>query len=149
MIELTQRPIDIPSVLSAVQSPAAGAVVLFLGTVREFTGTAQTEFLEYTAFPEMAVVQMQQLEQEARAQFPLIEMQLVHRTGRLDLGEVSVAVAVSAAHRAPAFAAGQWLIDSLKQRVPIWKKEHYTNGTEEWQHPGVQPPDSPVPDAAP
>ena len=137
MIELTQQPIDTEAVLSRVQSPAAGAVVLFLGTVREFTGDAHTRFLEYSAFPDMALAQLQQLEQEACALFPLVHVHLVHRTGRLELGEVSVAVAVSSAHRAAAFAAGQWLIDNLKQRVPIWKKEHYADGREEWQHPGL------------
>jgi len=149
VIELTLQPIDIQSVLNAVQSPAAGAVVLFLGTVREFTGDAQTQFLEYTAFPDMALAQMQQLEQEACAQFPVVAVRLVHRTGRLELGEVSVAVAVSAAHRAAAFAAGQWLIDNLKLRVPIWKKEHYTDGKEEWQHPGMQATGNPSVEAAP
>jgi len=137
MIELTEQPIEVHSVLESVRSPAAGAVVLFLGTVREFTGAAQTQYLEYTAFADMAMAQLQQLEQEARALFPLVETCLVHRTGRLDLGEVSVAVGVSSAHRAAAFAAGQWIMDQLKQRVPIWKKEHYADGREEWQHPGM------------
>lgn len=148
MIELTQQPIDTEAVLSRVQSPAAGAVVLFLGTVREFTGDAHTRFLEYSAFPDMALAQLQQLEQEACALFPLVHVHLVHRTGRLELGEVSVAVAVSSAHRAAAFAAGQWLIDNLKQRVPIWKKEHYADGREEWQHPGLGLTHGHTPEAA-
>jgi molybdopterin synthase catalytic subunit len=137
MIELTERPIDVNAVLTSVRSPAAGAVVLFLGTVREFTGDAHTQYLEYTAFADMALAQLQQLERESRALYPLVETCLVHRTGRLELGEVSVAVAVSSAHRAAAFTAGQWIMDQLKQRVPIWKKEHYVDGREEWQHPGM------------
>lgn len=148
MIELTQQPIDTEAVLSRVRSPAAGAVVLFLGTVREFTADVHTHFLEYSAFPEMALTQLQQLEQEACALFPLVCIDLVHRTGRLDPGEVSVAVAVSSAHRAAAFAAGQWLIDNLKHRVPIWKKEHYADGREEWQHPGMGLDHSPAPETA-
>lgn len=148
MIELTQQPIDTKAVLSAVRSPAAGAVVLFLGTVREFTGDAHTHFLEYSVFPEMALAQLQQLEQEACAMFPLVDVHLVHRTGRLEPGEVSVAVAVSSAHRAAAFTAGQWLIDNLKQRVPIWKKEHYADGREEWQHPGMGLAQGHTPEAA-
>lgn len=147
MIELTQQPIDTETVLSRVQSPAAGAVVLFLGTVREFTGEAHTHFLEYSAFSEMALAQLQQLEQEARALCPLVHVHLVHRIGRLEPGEVSVAVAVSSAHRAAAFTAGQWLIDNLKQRVPIWKKEHYADGREEWQHPGMGIAHGPAPEA--
>jgi molybdopterin synthase catalytic subunit len=137
LIELTDQPIDVQTVVTGVQSPAAGAVVLFLGTVREFTGGVQTQFLEYTAYPDMALAQLQLLEQEARERFALMDLRMVHRTGRLELGEVSVAIAVSTAHRAAAFAAGQWLIDNLKQRVPIWKKEHYADGREEWQHPGM------------
>jgi len=148
VIELTQQPIDTETVLCTVRSPAAGAVVLFLGTVREITGDAHTHFLEYSAFPEMALAQLQQLEQEACALFPLIHVHLVHRTGRLDPGEVSVAVAVSSAHRAAAFTAGQWLIDNLKQRVPIWKKEHYADGRDEWQHPGMGLTAGPAPEAA-
>lgn len=148
MIELTQQPIDTEAVLSAVRSPAAGAVVLFLGTVREFTGDAHTHFLEYSAFPEMALEQLQQLEQEACALFPLVHVHLVHRTGRLELGALSVAVAVSSAHRAAAFGAAQWLMDNLKQRVPIWKKEHYVDGREEWQHPGIGLAHRSAPEAA-
>jgi molybdopterin synthase catalytic subunit len=137
VITLTEHPIDMEQVTDSVRSPAAGAVVLFLGTVREFTHGTQTRFLEYSAYPAMALAQLQELRQEAVSRFHLVGASVVHRTGRLELGEVSVAVAVSAAHRAEAFAAGQWLMDELKRRVPIWKKEHYADGREEWQHPGV------------
>lgn len=136
MIELTDQPIDMQTVTDSVRSTLAGAVVLFLGTVREFTDEAQTAFLEYAAYPQMAVIQLQQLCTEAQTRYGLIGVSVVHRTGRLAPGEVSVAVAVSAPHRGQAFSAGQWLMDELKQRVPIWKKEHYADGREEWQHPG-------------
>lgn len=109
--------------------------MLFLGTVREFTGDVQTSSLEYEAYPAMAVQALTELETEARQRWPLIGVSMVHRTGHLDLGDVAVAVAVSSAHRTPAFEAGQWLIDTLKQRVPIWKQERYADGQTEWVHP--------------
>lgn len=135
MIELTTQPIDFTLVTDSVRTHAAGAVVLFMGTVREFTGDAQTSSLEYEAYPSMALQAMQQLETEAREKWPLHKVSMVHRTGHLDLGEIAVAVAVSAGHRKEAFEAGQWLIDALKERVPIWKKERYANGSTEWVHP--------------
>lgn len=138
MIELTTKPIDFHAVTESVRHNSAGTVVSFLGTVREFTQGVQTEFLEYEAFAEMALASMQQLEQEVRDRFVVVNVAIVHRTGRMELGDVSVAIAVSSPHRAQAFEAARWLIDTLKERVPIWKKEHYADGREEWQHP-VQP----------
>lgn len=135
MVELTQQPIDFASLTESVRSHQAGAVVLFLGTVREFTGEARTAWLEYEAFPEMAVAALQRLEVEARQRFSVIELAMSHRYGRLALGDIAVAVAVSSPHRATAFEAGRWLIDTLKETVPIWKKEHYADGATEWLHP--------------
>lgn len=135
MFELTDHPIDFAAVTQSVRSNNAGAVVLFMGTVREFTGEAHTSSLEYDAYPQMALQAMEQLEQEARHRWPLVEVNLTHRTGHLELGEIAVAVAVSAGHRAEAFEAGRWLIDTLKERVPIWKKEQYVDGSTEWVHP--------------
>lgn len=147
MIELTNQPLDFHSLSEFVRSDAAGAVVVFLGTVREFTRGVQTQALEYTAYHEMARQSLQQLETEVRQKFPVIEVGILHRVGALKLGDVSVAIAVSTPHRAEAFAAGQWLIDTLKLRVPIWKKECFSDGREEWQHPGIPsnslPPDLP------
>jgi molybdopterin synthase catalytic subunit len=147
VIELTQQPIDFSALTESVRSHQAGAVVLFLGTVREFTGEAHTEWLEYEAFPEMATAALQKLEADVRHRFHVTDAAISHRYGRLELGEVAVAVAVSAPHRAQAFEAGRWLIDTLKECVPIWKKEHYTGGATEWLHPevdtgGVSQPDS-------
>ena len=139
MIELTTEPIDTNRVLAAAGSPAAGAVVLFLGTVRAVTEGRETAALDYECYPEMAERKLAELESSARARWPVINCVLVHRLGRLEPGEVSVAVAVSTPHRAEAFAAGQWLIDSLKQVVPIWKKENFADGTTEWVHPGLDP----------
>ena len=137
MVTITTGRIDVAAVLDSVQSTRAGAVVLFLGTAREFTGERRTASLEYECYGEMAEKKMAELEAEARRQWPLVGCTLVHRIGPVPLGEASVAVAVSSPHRAEAFAAGQWLIDTLKQVVPIWKKEHWTAGTSQWVHPGM------------
>lgn len=139
MIDLTEQSIDFNLLTESVRDDAAGAVVLFLGTVREFTKGVQTNWLEYEAYPEMAAASMAQLEVEVRQKFPVIGVAMSHRIGALQLGDVSVAIAVSAPHRAQAFDAGRWLIDSLKERVPIWKKEHFSDGSEEWQHPEMAP----------
>jgi molybdopterin synthase catalytic subunit len=134
---LTDQPIDTAALLAAVNSPQAGAVVLFLGTVREFTGERRTLALNYECYPEMAERKLAELETEARRRWTLVECAIVHRLGRLELAEISVAVAVSSAHRAVAFEAGQWLIDTLKEVVPIWKQELWADGTTEWVHPGA------------
>lgn len=138
MIELITTPIDTDAVLRRVASPEAGAVVLFLGTTRRYTGGRETESLDYECFAEMARDKMAELEAEARRRWPLVECVLVHRVGHLEIGEASVAVAVSTAHRQAAFEAGQWLIDTLKQVVPIWKKENWTDGDGQWVHPGLE-----------
>jgi molybdopterin synthase catalytic subunit len=138
MIKITAEPIDYVAVTDLVRSPLAGAVCTFLGTVREFTGDRRTVALAYESYPEMALKKMAELEEEARGRWPVIELALVHRVGNLELGEVSVAVAVSCPHRHESFEACRWLIDSLKQVVPIWKKEIWADGNEEWVHPGPQ-----------
>lgn len=135
MIELTSSPIDTTAILASVQTTSAGASVLFVGSVRERTGDQITASLEYEAYESMALQAMGDLLDEAREKWPLLKASIVHRVGHLQLGEVAVAVAVSSAHRQPSFEAGQWLIDELKQRVPIWKKENYANGQTEWVHP--------------
>ncbi|MFN9225273.1 MAG: molybdenum cofactor biosynthesis protein MoaE [Planctomyces sp.] len=137
VIHLTDQPLDYTAITESVRDPAAGAVVLFLGTVREFTAGQQTEHLEYEAYREMAESSLKQLADEASARFPIVKTAIVHRLGALQLSDVAVAIAVSTPHRAQAFAAGQWLIDTLKQRVPIWKREHYTDGRVLWQHPAA------------
>ncbi len=135
MIQLTREPIDTAHLLQLVTKPAAGAVVLFLGTVREFTNGRQTVALDYEGYPEMAEKKLAELELQAREKWPLVECAIVHRLGRLELAEASVAVAVSSPHRQVAFDAGKWLIDTLKDVVPIWKKEHWADGQTEWVHP--------------
>ena len=132
MIELTDAPIDHAAITESVRSPRSGAVVLFLGTVREMTAGRQTLRLGYDAYPEMAEAQMAKLEAQARDRWPIDAVSIVHRRGLLELGEISVAVAVASPHRADAFEAARWLIDELKQVVPIWKQEHWADGTTEW-----------------
>lgn len=137
MVTLTNNEIDHAALTEAVRSHQAGAVILFLGTVREMTGDKQTVALDYDAYPEMAEAKMAELESEAREKWPVIEARIAHRLGHLELGDVSVAVAVSAPHRDQAFEAGRYLIDELKVRVPVWKKENWADGSTEWVHPGA------------
>lgn len=137
MIELTREPIDSSKLLALVTRPEAGAVVLFLGTVRELTQGRRTVALDYDAYPEMAERKLAELEAEARRRWPIVECALVHRLGHLELAEASVAVAVSTPHRNDAFEAGRWLIDTLKEVVPIWKQENWEDGTSAWVHPGT------------
>jgi molybdopterin synthase catalytic subunit len=138
MIELSDKLIDVATVLDRVQSSAAGAVVLFLGTTREMTAGRRTQSLEYECYPEMARKKLAELEADARRRWPVTECAIVHRLGCLELGEASVAVAVSTAHREDAFAAAKWLIDTIKEEVPIWKCENWADGTTEWVHPKAE-----------
>ena len=101
---------------------------------------AQTSLLEYEGYAPMAQEVLGELENEARRRWPLVDCAIVHRLGELAVGEPSVAIAASAAHREPAFEAAQWLIDRIKQVVPIWKKEHWADGTSQWVHPGLDRP---------
>ncbi len=137
MIQLTHDTIDFAALTESVRSRQAGAVVLFLGTVREMTQGRQTVALDYEAYPQMAAAKLRELEVEARSRWPVIEAAIVHRLGHLELGDVSVAVAVSCPHRHQAFDAGRFLIDRLKEVVPIWKKENWSDGSTEWVHPGA------------
>jgi len=145
MIQLTHEPIDTQQVLQQVASPRAGAVVLFLGTTRQFTDDRETAALDYECYPQMAEKKLAELEASARQRWPIVGCSIVHRLGHLEPGEASVVVAVSTAHRQDAFAAGNWLIDTLKEVVPIWKKENWADGTSDWVHPGTSgkaPPDT-------
>ncbi len=140
MIQLTSEPIDVTAVLDAARSPKAGAVVLFLGTVREFTAhelpdERLTRSLDYDAYRPMAEKKLAALATEARQKWELITCVVVHRLGHLRIGEVSVAIAAASAHREAAFEAGKWLIDQIKLVVPIWKKETFDDGTDQWVHP--------------
>ncbi len=137
MIRLTQDEIDYTELTESVRSPSAGAVVLFLGTVREMTDGRETLALDYDAYQEMALAKLAEIDAEASDKWPLVATAIVHRLGHLEVGEISVAIAVSSAHRNEAFEAGRHMIERLKQCVPIWKKENWGDGSTEWVHPGV------------
>jgi MoaE-MoaD fusion protein len=135
MAELTVEPIDLGRLIARVADPGAGAIATFLGTVRNVARGREVLWLDYEAFDEMAVLELERVARTVTEQHGCIRTAIVHRTGRLEVGEASVAVAVSAAHRAAALTACQQAIDTLKQTVPIWKKERYADG-EEWVSQG-------------
>jgi molybdopterin synthase catalytic subunit len=137
MIRLTREPIDYHALTEQVRRGNCGAVVLFLGTVRDLTGERVTVALDYEACPAMAEKKMTEIEADTRRQWPVGEIVLEHRLGHLDIGDISVAVAVSCPHRAQAFEACRYAIDRLKELVPIWKKENWADGSTEWVHPGA------------
>jgi molybdopterin synthase catalytic subunit len=129
VIELTDRPLSEQAVADAVGDPAAGGLVLFSGVVRDQTGGRRVKFLEYEAHAPMAVAKMRDIAAELRARWPdVCRVAILHRVGRLEIGESSVLIAVSSPHRAQAFEACRFAIDTLKERVPIWKKEHFEDG---------------------
>jgi molybdopterin synthase catalytic subunit len=129
--QVTPEPLDPLRAAALVRRDEAGAVVLFLGVVRDRNLGRRVLYLEYDAYPEMAEQVMRQLAEEAMRRWPVSDVAVLHRTGRLEVGETSLVVAVSSPHRAEAFAAAHWLVDRLKERVPIWKKEVFEGG-EEW-----------------
>ncbi len=137
MFALTHDPIDHHALTESVRRDGCGAVVLFLGTVRDLTGEQVTVFLDYEAYPPMAEKKLSEIEAEVRRRWPVGEVAMVHRLGRLEVGEVSVAVAVSTPHRADAFEACRYAIDTLKELVPIWKKENAPDGSSSWIEGGT------------
>jgi molybdopterin synthase catalytic subunit len=126
--EVTERPIDVGRVIAAAGDPGAGAIATFLGTTRRENAGRRVTRLRYEAHTSMAVREMRRLGEDARRRWDLTGVAMVHRIGVVELGEVSVAIAASAPHRAEAFEACRWLIDRLKEVVPIWKQEHYEGG---------------------
>jgi molybdopterin synthase catalytic subunit len=137
VIQLTDDPIDAAAAVDAVRSPSVGAVVVFLGTVRGTTDGRETDSLDYECYPEMAKKKLTELETEAQQRWPLVACAIIHRLGQLRVGEASVAVAAGSPHRREAFETAEWLIDRIKQVVPIWKKENYADGTSDWVHPSA------------
>ena len=132
MAELVRGPIDVAALLAAAARPDCGGIAVFLGTTRAEEGGRTVARLEYEAYERMALDALARLEREALARFAVARCALVHRLGEVPAAEASVAVVVSAAHRAPALEACRWLIDELKRRAPIWKKEHFAGGGEAW-----------------
>lgn len=125
---LVRQPIDGAAIAVAIKEPADGAVVVFDGIVRNQTRGRRTLYLDYTSYEPMALQHMEQLAQQALTSYAVRAVWLVHRLGRLQIGDTSVFIAVASAHRAAAFDACHWLIDRLKKTVPIWKKEYFEDG---------------------
>lgn len=139
---LTDRPIDVAALVARVQAPGRGAIVLFLGTVRDHHAGRDVSSLEYSSYAAMAEAECARIVGEAEERWP-VQLAVVHRVGPLAIGEVAVGVAAGSAHRDGAFDAARWVIEQLKRRVPIWKREHYADGSVAWVDPtapeGVHP----------
>ena len=127
-IELTRERIDAEGIVAAMKAGEDGAVIVFDGIVRNNTRGRKALFLDSEAYEAMALTQMQALAAEAEAKFGVRDVSIVHRLGRLEAGETSVLIVVASAHRAAAFDASRWVIDTLKKTVPIWKKEYFADG---------------------
>ncbi len=127
-VSIVDRPIEAEAVIGEMKQPEDGAVAVFEGIVRDHSRGRRTLYLEYEAYRPMALSEMETLAEHALERFPVREVALVHRLGRLESGETSVLIAVASAHRAAAFDACRWLIDTLKKTVPIWKKEYFEDG---------------------
>jgi MoaE-MoaD fusion protein len=127
-VKMVRERIDTQAVVGRLKQPADGAAVIFEGVVRDNTRGRRTLYLDYEAYEAMALKQMDSLAVEARLRFAVRGVSIVHRLGRLEIGETSVLIVVAAAHRGAAFEACRWIIDTLKKTVPIWKKEYFADG---------------------
>lgn len=131
MIKITDKSIDVQKVINTASSLGAGAVNVFIGTVRDNANGKNVVWLEYEAYESMAVAEIRKIIDDASHRWHLLGWAVSHRIGTLKPGEVSVVVAVSSPHRRESFEACQYIIDTLKEKAPIWKKEHFQDG-EEW-----------------
>jgi molybdopterin synthase catalytic subunit len=147
---LVDREIDLGAVIGEVQRTANGATVLFVGTVREVNDGRAVDGMEYTAYRGMAARELDAIVRETMERFETHDVVVEHRLGELALGDVSVAIAVAHAHRGAAYDASRYVIEQLKRRVPIWKLEHYADGTREWVGAdGSRPANVPLSSGAP
>ena len=140
LFEITAVPISVDEVNRRVTSPAAGAVVTFTGIVRSTNQGRQVRYLEYEAYSEMAEAVLAQIGDEVKARWEVEAVAIVHRTGRLEIGEASVIIAVASGHRQGAFEAGRYAIDRITEIVPVWKKEYFEGGGV-WIEGPSQPPE--------
>jgi molybdopterin synthase catalytic subunit len=140
-IDIIAQPLEVGPIVAFVSVPAAGGIDVFLGTTRaeKHAGGRELIALDYEAYEPMAMKQLQDLAAEARRRWPIVRLAIVHRTGRVALAEPSVVIAVSTPHRADAFAACRWIIDTLKKDVAIWKKEVWSDGSGTWVDPSSSP----------
>ncbi len=134
MLKLSSTPLDVAALRRELHNPEAGALVVFEGSVRTKNAGRDVQRLEYEGAEELARNEFGKIVEEARSQFEFIEARCVHRVGLLTPGETAIWIGVTSAHRAAAFAVCKYLIDELKKRLPIWKKEFYENGASEWIH---------------
>lgn len=140
-VALVSDPIDVPRLLQHVTHDSVGAVTLFLGTVRDLNDGREVSGIDYEAYGAMALSELQAIATEVHALLPGLFLAVEHRVGTLSLGDVSVAIAAGHPHRAQAYAASRDVIEAIKKRVPIWKREHYTAGDWAWVDPThVNPP---------
>jgi molybdopterin synthase catalytic subunit len=140
---LVRQPIDRQSIVTSIQKPDDGALVVFDGVVRNQTRGRRTLYLDYTAYEPMALQLIERLAVQALSDFKIRDAWIVHRLGRLEIGETSVYIAVVSPHRAAAFEACRWIIDTLKRTVPIWKKEFFEDGAV-WADGEPFPPEVPL-----
>lgn len=143
-VAITTRVIDAAALLDEVTTEATGASTLFVGTVRDVNDGRAVTGIEYSAYDAMAHDELARIAEEAHARFPGVRIAVEHRTGTLGLRDISVAIAVAHARRAPALDAQRYLIEELKVRVPIWKREHYVDGDRQWVDPTASQSTPPV-----
>ncbi len=134
---IIRRPIDAPALLEELADPANGATLLFVGTVRNVNDGRDVTGIEYTAYGEMAERELAAIARECADSFGVTHLVAEHRLGVLDLGEASIAIAVAHPHRAAAYDASRFVIEEVKRRLPIWKREKYVDGTAEWVNAGT------------
>jgi molybdopterin synthase catalytic subunit len=133
--KMTTQPIDVAGLLERAGNPSSGAVVLFLGTVRDLSEGRSVVGLDYDAYPSMALATLTEIIAAARQRWPLQHGEVVHRYGSMTVGDTAVALVASSAHRADAFEAARWMMDEIKKRAPIWKQEQWAEGGADWVHP--------------
>jgi molybdopterin synthase catalytic subunit len=138
---IVDRPIDSAALLAEVARHANGAAILFVGTVREVNDGRAVGGIEYTSYRGMAERELADIVAEAAERFETRDIAVEHRIGVLELGEASVVIAVAHPHRGEAYDASRFVIEEIKRRVPIWKLEHYADGTREWVHAGTARPE--------
>jgi molybdopterin synthase catalytic subunit len=135
-VRIVREPIDILAISNSVASKVNGAVALFVGTVRSQNEGRDVDGIEYSAYEEMATKELERILNEASEKFGVSDMAVEHRIGTLDVGDASIAVVVGHPHRGPALDAMRYIVEQTKARAPIWKLEHYADGTREWVNAG-------------
>jgi molybdopterin synthase catalytic subunit len=138
-VAIVERVIDVSSLIAEVAAPSCGATSVFLGSVRETNDGREVSGIEYSAYAAMAERELERIVAEAAARFDVNRLVVEHRVGTLDVGDVSVAIVAAHAHRAQTLDATRYVIEELKRRVPIWKREHYLDGTRQWIDPTASP----------